>query len=177
MGPYTMSIVTDSSRDSSIPESTSDAGTVSTTVPTVDKGNTEPEPDTPVDRKDTNNPEWEDVSDDHLSECIEGEDEDDSISEGPEDTNWRSLHSDDVQSMLNASDKAAGHYKIQGHSWSSGILKLTILDCICHVEMKLDAEDAKIDFPHQLATYIRTNQLRGGLLGHGISGRITTLSW
>ena len=59
-----------------------------------------------------------------------------------------------VQEMLNSSDEAFDQYEILGHSWSRSNLRLKILEKRTGAEFTVDAADAKVDCPHQLAFYI-----------------------
>ena len=77
------------------------------------------------------------------------------------ETDFNKLHKEEVQEMLNSSDKAFDQYEILGHSWSRSNLRLKILEKRTGAELTVDAADAKIDCPHQLASYTINKKVGG----------------
>ena len=82
------------------------------------------------------------------------------------ETDFNKLHKEEVQEMLNSSDEAFDQYEILGHSWSRSNLRLKILEKRTGAELTVDAADAKVDCPHQLASYIMDKKVGGKHSGH-----------
>jgi hypothetical protein len=71
------------------------------------------------------------------------------------------LHTPEISAMLDASDEIADQYLIEKHFWSKRGLMLKVTDRFLGNTFVIDATDAKVDCPHQLATFIRGKNLRG----------------
>ena len=82
------------------------------------------------------------------------------------DKMWSGLHADKLQQMLNELNSLKTSYTILKHRFgrgksNKGTLYLKVQNDLRGDIVEITAKDAKVDFPHALAEYIRKKRMKG----------------